>query len=503
MVVQSKFYARGIYKALFLRNVGGTMKNIRKIRIAKICLIILSIYFIFAVSFYYLAGDQLLYRQSRGNIDLPTAEAGTIEMAENMSVEQIFSAKIQRLESVSVQWTTNYRENVGNVSMELYDLTKNKLLARQTIDAASVNEGQIITLNMPEPIEDVYDVPLLIKLYGDSTWGNAITPLKTNNMLEENFSLLINGESISGMLCFSAYGTDYIWTGLHYWKFTLLGAFIVFVSVWVILNRYGRGKHSYIISAIQAIQKYKFLIKQLVSRDFKTKYKRSILGVLWSFLNPLLTMIVQYVVFSTIFKADILNYPVYLLIGIVCFNFFSEACGMALTSILGNASLITKVYMPKYIYPLTRVLSSVINLGISLIPLLLVALVTGVHFEKSAILAIYFLICLMIFSLGLGMLLSASMVFFRDTQFLWNVISMIWMYATPIFYPETILPDTFRVILDINPLYHFLKNIRLCILNGISPEPIVYVQCFIMSAVMLFIGAITFRKTQNKFILYL
>lgn len=479
------------------------MKKIQQKNGSKIFILILSVYFILALSFYYLADDQLLYRQSRGNIDLPIAESGTVEMAEDMRVEQIFSAKIQRLESISVQWTTNYRENFGHVSMELYDLTKDKLLASQTFDMADITEGEILTLNMPEPIEDIYDVPLLIKLYGDSVWGGAITPLMTNSKEYDDFSLLINEEIVSGTLCFSAYGTDYIWTGLHYWKFVLLGAAVLLVIVWTILHRYKKGKHSYVVSTIQAIQKYQFLIKQLVSRDFKTKYKRSILGVLWSFLNPLLTMIVQYVVFSTIFKADILNYPVYLLIGIVCFNFFAEACGMALTSILGNAGLITKVYMPKYIYPLTRVLSSVINLGISLIPLLLVALVTGVHFEKSAILAIYFLICLMIFSLGLGMLLSASMVFFRDTQFLWNVISMIWMYATPIFYPETILPDAFRVILDINPLYHFLKNIRLCILNGISPEPIVYVQCFIMSAVMLLIGAMTFRKTQNKFILYL
>ena len=238
-------------------------------------------------------------------------------------------------------------------------------------------------------------------------------------------------------------------------------------------------------------------------RDFKTKYKRSVLGVFWSFLNPLLTMCVQYFVFSMIFKSDIPYYAVYLLIGIVTFNFFSEACGMALSSIVGNAPLITKVYMPKYIYPLTRVMSSIINLGISLIPLFLVSILTGVPFKKSVVLSLYFLWCIIIFSLGLGLFLSTSMVFFRDTQFLWGVLSMIWMYATPIFYPESILPDNFKLILKINPLYHFLKNIRICILDGISPEPVAYVGCILIALLALVIGSLVFWKNQDRFLLYL
>ena len=176
---------------------------------------------------------------------------------------------------------------------------------------------------------------------------------------------------------------------------------------------------------------------------------------------------------------------------------------MALTSIIGNAGLITKVYMPKYIYPLTRVMSSVVNLAISLIPMLIVCVATGVQFHRSAILALYFLMCLMIFSLGLGLLLSASMVFFRDTQFLWGIFSMMWMYATPIFYPENIIPANMKFIHTVNPLYHFLQNARMCILNGLSPEPVVYVQCFLMAMVMLMVGAIIFRKSQDRFALYL
>ena len=131
--------------------------------------------------------------------------------------------------------------------------------------------------------------------------------------------------------------------------------------------------------ALIAIRKYRFLIRQLVSRDFKSKYKRSVFGVLWSFLNPLLTMFVQYIVFSNLFRFDIPYYPVYLLCGIIMFNYFSEACGMTLGSIVGNASLITKVYMPKYIYPLTRVLSSFVNLLISMVPLFIVTFASGLY----------------------------------------------------------------------------------------------------------------------------
>ena len=185
------------------------------------------------------------------------------------------------------------------------------------------------------------------------------------------------------------------------------------------------------------------------------------------------------------------------------FNFFSESCGMALTSILNNGNLITKVYMPKYIYPLTRVMSSVVNLAISLIPLLIVCLITEVQLHKSAVLALYFLVCLIIFCLGLGLLLSTSMVFFRDTQFLWGVLSMMWMYATPIFYPETILPEEFKFVFQVNPLYHFLKNARLCILGGISPEPAVYVQCLALALGALLVGAFVFQKKQDRFVLYL
>ena len=471
----------------------------------RLATILVLCYVLFVALFYFLAGEQLHLRESRGDIELPTAESGTVELIAGSVVEQAFTTEIQRLEKIEVQWGTYYRPNAGTVVMELYDTRTNTLLMSEQFDAAAIVEGGLTEMTAETPIEGLYRVHLLLRVYSlDSQPGSAVSPLmNTQTIEEEGFSLSLNGTPVPGTLCFAASGTDYIWTGLHYWEFAAVGLCLLLIFLVAVWYRYRKGKHSYVVNVVIAVQKYSFLIRQLVSRDFKTKYKRSILGVFWSLLNPLLMMCVQYFVFSNIFKTDVPNFAAYLLIGTVIFNFFTESCGMALTSILGNASLITKVYVPKYIYPLTRVISSLVNLAISLIPLILVCLVTGVQFQKSAVLALFFLLCLVIFCLGFGLLLSTSMVFFRDTQFLWGVLNMMWMYATPIFYPETILPEKFRFVLQINPLYHFLKNARMCILDGLSPEPAVYVQCFLIALVTLLIGALVFRKNQDKFVLYL
>lgn len=470
----------------------------------RMAVILLTGYWTLVLLFYFLAGEQLHLRKSRGNMDFLPAESGTVELADGNVVEQQFTTTIHRLKQISIKWGTYYRQNAGTVYVELWNIPNNCIMVSQTYDVATIQEGGVTTLTTTEPLEGLYGVPLLLRLYADSPLGSAISPLMNRSALaEEGSALSLNGIPMEGTLCFSVSGEDYIWTGLHYWEFAVTGFGLLVLLLLIIWYRCRKGKRSYILNAVIAVQKYRFLIRQLVSRDFKTKYKRSVLGMFWSFLNPLLTMCVQYVVFSTIFKSDISNYPAYLLIGIVTFNFFSEACSMALTSIVGNASLITKVYMPKYIYPLTRVMSSVINLVISWMPLLIVCVLTGIRFHRSIILSLYFFLCLIIFCLGLGMLLASSMVFFRDTQFLWGVFSLMWMYVTPVFYPESILPENFKFILKINPLYYFLKNTRICILDGISPEPIVYIQCVLIALVTLIMGAVIFQKGQDEFVLYL
>jgi ABC-2 type transport system permease protein len=475
--------------------------NQKTLRILGVAIVIG--YLLMAVIFYFLAGEQLHFRESRENINMQTANSGSVELISGSRVEQTFINKIQRITSVSVAWGTYNRHNEGTVYIDVYELNGNTQIMHQELSAVEMTEGYISTFTFEKPLEGLTGVPLLLKITADSIQGSAVSPLMNTAVSEDDFSLALNGNPVPGMLCFSVKGVDYIWTGLHYWKFVAIGAFLLVFYLWVTLHSIKNGKKPLLLMALVAIRKYRFLIRQLVSRDFKSKYKRSVFGVLWSFLNPLLTMFVQYIVFSNLFRFDIPYYPVYLLCGIVMFNFFSEACGMTLGSIVGNASLITKVYMPKYIYPLTRVLSSFINLLISMVPLFIVTFASGLYPTKAYLLLPFVLICLMIFCLGFGMFLAAAMVFFRDIQFLWGVISMIWMYLTPIFYPENILPTNVAILLKGNPIYYFIKFVRMCIIDGISPEPRMYIYCFLFAITSLLFGSFVFKKTQDRFVLYL
>lgn len=274
------------------------------------------------------------------------------------------------------------------------------------------------------------------------------------------------------------------------------------------------GKKCAGLTFTEQIYRYRFLIEQLVSRDFKIKYKRSVLGVFWSFLNPLLMMIVQYVVFSHLLgiRGNVEHYAIYLLCGIVMWNGFNDCSTQATRSVTSNAHLITKVYVPKYIYPLTRVLSSSINMLLSMIPLLLVTLVYGLfsnphlYLTKSVVLIPFGLLFVLVFAIGMGFLLSSLMVFFHDVEFLWSVISTIWMYATPIIYSLSMFEGKapwLITAMKFNPLYHYIDFMRTIIVSGTSPAFSEFVICAFCSLLMLFIGYSVFHKLEDKFILYL
>lgn len=251
------------------------------------------------------------------------------------------------------------------------------------------------------------------------------------------------------------------------------------------------------------LKKYRFLLSQLVGRDFKAKYKRSILGVLWSLLNPLLTMLVQYIVFCELFRWNIENYAVYLLIGTVMFNFFSESTSQALVSITGNAGLITKVYVPKYIFPVSKVISSCINFGFALVALFAITFIQGLTINRYYPMLIFVLLCMLCFCMGMGFVLSSMMVYFRDTQFLYGIALTLWTYLTPIFYPESIIPDRFMVIMECNPMYHFIRYARDILLFGNLPSLRSHIFCIIFAVAPLIIGMTIFKKAQKNFILNL
>lgn len=253
---------------------------------------------------------------------------------------------------------------------------------------------------------------------------------------------------------------------------------------------------------VAMMRKYSFLLGQLVSRDFKTRYKRSVLGVLWSMLNPLLTMCVQYAVFSNLFRWDVNNYAVYLLVGTVSFNFFSEATQAALVSITGSASLITKVYIPTYVFPISKVLSSCINLGFSTLALYAIIFVQGVPLNIYHLLIPVLYLTLVLFSCGIGMILGALMVYFRDTQFLYNVLITLWMYMTPLFYTVDIIPENMMQYYKLNPMYQYVAFFRTVVLDARMPSLEQFGFCIAYAVVFMALGLMVFRRLKRNFVLY-
>lgn len=257
------------------------------------------------------------------------------------------------------------------------------------------------------------------------------------------------------------------------------------------------------MNMIENVSKHKFLLNQLVAREFKVKYKRSLLGIMWSLLNPLLIMSVQYIVFSKLFKFDLPNYPVYLLSGTILFNFFSEATNQALISITGNAQLITKVYVPKEIFPLSKVISALINLCFSFIALYIMIIASGLKITILHVLIPFGMIGLFLFTVGFSYLLACMMVFFRDMQFLHGIIITAWTYLTPIFYPENILPDQFKWVLQVNPIHHYIKYIRSIILYNQVPSMSEHLICLFYAIGSIAMGLYVFRKMESKLVLNL
>lgn len=238
-------------------------------------------------------------------------------------------------------------------------------------------------------------------------------------------------------------------------------------------------------------------------RDIKVRYRKSFLGMLWTVLNPLLMMIVMTIVFSTLFKSTIDNFPVYFLAGNLIFTLNSEITNNCTYAIIGNASLLKKVYIPKYLFPLSKAGSALVNLMFSLIAMFLVMIILRVPFLPTLLLLPIPIAYAFIFSLGLGLLLSAVTVYFRDIAYFYSVLLLAWNYFTPVFYPIEILPDFARKLMQLNPLYHYIDYMRNLILHGVVPGITENFVCLLMSVMMLVIGVCVFYRKQDNFILYI
>lgn len=256
---------------------------------------------------------------------------------------------------------------------------------------------------------------------------------------------------------------------------------------------------------IENFKKYRFLLYEVVKKGVKLKYRRSYLGILWTLLEPLLTMIVLTIVFGSMFGNPDPTFPVYILTGRLLYSFFSSATNGAMKSIRGNAGMIKKVYVPKYIYPLSSVLFNYIIFLLSLIVLVAVAIVFKVYPSVYLIQAVVPLILILVTAFGVGMILSTLAVFFRDLEYLWSVILMLIMYASAIFYPaERLLnkPGIYPFVLKCNPLYLLIHNFRQAV-YGRPLNTHFLIVSIIFAVLSVVIGLYFFYKKQDEFILHI
>lgn len=252
---------------------------------------------------------------------------------------------------------------------------------------------------------------------------------------------------------------------------------------------------------IQNFKKFRPLLGELIARDIKTKYRKSVLGVLWTLLNPLFMMIILSVVFSNLFKFDVEYFPVYLLSGQLIFNFYSEATTASMSAIMDNGSLLKKIYVPKYLFVLSRVFSSTINLLASFTALILVMLAMRVELHYTVLLVPIPLIFIVLFSLGVGLILSAITVKFRDIMHLYSVFITALLYLTPVIYPMSSLPYWMQRVVGLNPITNILMMFRDVMLYDNFPNLSSILIATIESLTALGIGVYVFYKKQDEFIL--
>lgn len=243
---------------------------------------------------------------------------------------------------------------------------------------------------------------------------------------------------------------------------------------------------------------YAFVIRQLTARELKRKYARSYLGVIWSVLNPLLSMAVLSLIFSQLFRRSIENYPIYYLTGYILWQTFTGATTSALTSLADNRQLLLRVKFPLSLFILTRVYTSLINLLYSLAAYGVMLAVFHIAPKWTMLLAPVYIFFLSLFSLGMSYLLATAFVFFGDIKHLYSVALTLWMYCSAIFYPISQISGVMRTVILMNPLYVYIACMRGAVMDGLLPTPVQWIQMILWGVGMFLVGAAVFRSQKNK-----
>lgn len=254
---------------------------------------------------------------------------------------------------------------------------------------------------------------------------------------------------------------------------------------------------------LKLIQKYQFLFEELVKRDFKAKYKRTVLGMGWSVLSPLLQLLVMSVVFKQFFGRTQHNYTTYLFCGNLVFSYFKESTSTGMYSLMSNSGIISKVNVPKYMFLLSKNVSSLLNFALTLCVFVVFVLIDGLPVTPQFVLLLYPILCLIVFNIGVGLVLSALFVFFRDINYLYDVFTLMLMYCSAIFYTIDSFSPQLQTLYLCNPVYCYIKYFRIIVLDGDIPSLPYHLLCAGYAIVMAGIGAWVYKKYNHKFLYYM
>ena len=254
---------------------------------------------------------------------------------------------------------------------------------------------------------------------------------------------------------------------------------------------------------LQKLESYQFLFSELVKRDFKKKYKRTVLGMFWSILSPLLTVLVLMLVFRTIFGKDTPHFTIYIFSGTLVMSFYTECTQGCMRALMANAAIFTKINVPKSLFLLSKSVQSFINFGLTLFIYFVFCLCDGIVFGAHVFILAYPIVMLLVFSIGVGMLLSALFVFFRDIEYLYGIFLLLLNYVSALFYPvEIVKPAEFRSLFYLNPVYVFIRYFRVVMIDAQVPRAEVHFLIFVYTALALALGCFIYKKYNHEFLYY-
>ena len=253
---------------------------------------------------------------------------------------------------------------------------------------------------------------------------------------------------------------------------------------------------------LQKLSQYRFLFEELVKRDFKKKYKRTVLGMAWSILSPLMMLLVMRLVFTQFFGRNMAHYTTYLFCGNLIFSYFNESSTQGMTSLMGNAAIFTKVNVPKYLFLFSKNVQTLINFGLTLCVFFVFCVLDGITFTWRFVLLLYPVFCLVLFNLGVGLILSALFVFFRDIQYLWGIFSQLLMYMSAIFYTIDRYSYTVQCLFLVNPVYLFIRYFRKIVIDAAIPSVWFHLLMLADAVLVLALGCLMYKKYNTRFLYY-